>query len=439
VHLVVRSLTLASLAALGARVFAEDITTTATPDNQDIVLVDGFGIQPLYHLASPDGALILHPKALVGFGYDSNVYATDTDVKGSTFYDLVAGLDLKWVTNPEDTFVLSGEFEGERYVSQQGRNLSGGKAEFSYRHQASEWDAGGNASFARTNDPFVVTGQEIKHDDGHVGIDGTDHWAHQSVGLGATVDRLRYLEGAPGIFGKDDRNNTDVGLNARVGNEVGDQSEVYFRAQVDRRNYDQKTFSEAIDIPGTGVVTTHGYNDSTGITAVIGLKDKIATRTGVIAEVGVDYRKYADYFAGDADFNDKTVVRPAVNLVYRWSFEEGSWLGARAFSDVEDSVFSNAAWMYGVSVDARYRLSDEYKAAVFGSLSGYQLKDSGSPKTAQEPDDETRTTGEVNVGVEYVFHPGLGVRLKDVYDDSHSKYFNSFRRNLIEAQLGVVF
>jgi len=416
-----------------------DVATSATPD-QELVYVNGLGLEPLYHMTSPDNTVLLHLKALAGIGYDSNVYATDTDVQGSLFYEGVAGFDLRWVPSQKDVMLLSADFDGMRYTAQPGRNLAGGKADFSYRHTAVDWDAGGEASFARTNDPYIVTGQEIKHDDGHAGIDGTSRWASQgSARLAATIDRTLYLEGAPGVFGKDDRNNTDFGGTARVADAFADQSEAYVQIGVDRRNYDESTFSQPIPIPGTDTLTTNGYNDSTGLLAVVGVRDKLGTRSGLIAEIGVISREYADTFAKDPAFNDKHVVKPALNLAYKWDWEPGSELGARAYSTVVDSVYSNAAWLYGVAVDARYRLSDEYKAALFGELGAYQLKSSGNPDTTIQPDDEVRTTGEISGGAEYVFHPGIGAQLKDVYDDSHSKYYNSFRRNVIEGELGFAF
>lgn len=445
--LLCRSLTLALLAGLGGLVQAEDTTSTSSestaPDapaaQPEKVVVDGFAIEPLGNISSPDNAMVLHPKALLGLGYDSNIFATQTDPTKSAFWDLVAGLDYKWVPSTEDKLILSGEFEGQEYTSQKGRNLNGGQGVVNYRHTANLWDAGVMASAARTDDPFIVTGQEIKHDNYAFEADTSRHWMYETVTLGVTWDRLHYLEGAPGIFSKDDRNYDDTAVNGRVGHEIGDDSEIYARAVVDDRHYDQNTFATPELIPGTTISTTHGYNDSTGVLGVVGWKQKLGVRSGVILEAGAQFREYRDYFAGDSNFNDKTVVYPAVDLRFRWNYEIGSWVGARAFSETEDSVYSNAALMYGLSVDTRFRLKADDKAALFGSLAGYQLHASGGPQTTTQPDAEVRTTGEVTAGAEYILHQGVGLRVKDVLDRSDSKYFNSFTRNVILGEVGFVY
>jgi hypothetical protein len=263
---------------------------------------------------------------------------------------------------------------------------------------------------------------------------------YESVMLGATVDRLRYLEGAAGIFGKDDRNYDDYGASTRVGHEIGDDSEIYLKAAIDRRTYDQASFAPPGEaIPGTLLVTTHGYNDSTGVTVEGGWKQKVGTRSGLIAELGLTYRHYAADFEGDSNFQDQNTAYPAANILYRWNYEIGSWVGANVYSQTIDSVFSNAAWLYGATLDTRYRLLADDKAALFGALSYYSIKDSGSPKTPLEPTDEVRRTAEVTVGGEYILHKGLGLRLKNIFDDSTSKYFNSFKRDVIEAEIGFVY
>ncbi len=437
----VLSSTLAIIAAFSVPVAAEDSTsTTSEAPDTDKVVVDGFGIQPMGNIASTDDAVVVHPKALLGFGYDSNIFATQTNIKGSAFWDLVAGVDGKWVPNQEDKLVLSAEFEGQKYLSQSGRNLSGGLGVLSYRHSAERWEAGGVATVSRTNDPLIVTGQEIKHDDYALQADVSRHSEVYNEMLGVSFDRTHYLEGSPGIFARDYRNSDLYGVNVRLGKVVGDDSEYYLRAVVDHRTYDQGTFAQPVLIPGTSLVTTHGYNTSTGLTALAGgWKHKIGTRSGLILELGPTYRSYYDNFEGDPNFNDRRVVNLAADMRYRWNYEVGSWWGARAYSTIEDSVFSNAARLYGVMIDTRYRLKADEQAALFGQVSGYELVDSGGPKTASEPDAETRTTLELSGGAEYMLEQGLGIRLKDVFDDSHSKYFNSFRRDVIELEVAFVY
>jgi hypothetical protein len=414
--LVTRSLTLATIAALSVQAFAED-------QEDERVSIGGFAIEPWGHLA-PSDTVVIHPKALVGISYNTNVFATQNNEKGDTFYSAMAGFDLRWRPTQEDHLTFSGEFVDESYVKQTGRDLSGGKGSLFYKHDAQVWDATGQADYARTNDPFINTGEEIKHDDMDVAIAGTRHWEYDNLGVGASFARRNYLENSL-TFGKNDRDYNTYGANVRAGREVNDASEYYARLWIDQRNYDHNTLASG----------GPGFNNSTGYGGVVGVKSKIGTRSGVLAELGATYRVYSDDFQKNAAYNDKTVLAPAGNLLFRWNYEEGSWVGARAFSSIEESVESNAAWLYGAGVDARYRLLE--KAALFGDASIFQLKNSGhAPPLAS---DEVRTTEEITAGAEYTLHRGLGVRLKNVYDNSHSKYFNSFQRDIIGLELGFVY
>lgn len=419
-RLPLRSATLASLALIGAPLFAAEGETKV-----EKVSVGGFALEPWGNITSPDGAVTVHPKALLGVAYNSNVYATPTNEEGDVFYTAVAGVDVGWRMSEADKLTLSAEYMGQWYASEKNRNLSGAKGVARYRHTAQRWEAGMMAAYARTDNPFISTGEQIQHDDIDAAVDGLYKAARASVGLGATFHSRNYLERSR-FFDENDRDYKTVGGTARVGYEVGEDSELYVRGFVDQRNYTKDTLS-------TG---GPGFNDSTGVGGLLGAKAKLGTRSALIAELGATYRQYEHEFRQIPAYDDETVIAPAGNLIFRWNFEEGSWVGARAFSSLEESVSSNAAWLYGASIDARYRLLE--KAALFGSIAGYQLKSSGH-NPATQAGDEVRTTGEVTLGAEYILRKGLGLRLKNVYTDSNSKFFNDFTRDIISLELGFVY
>ncbi len=412
-----RSLTLLGIAAMSVSAFAAE-------GEAEKVSVGGFAIEPMGHMSSPDGAVTVHPKALVGVSYNTNVYATQTNEQDDFFYSVTAGVDVGWQMAEHDKLTVSAEYMGEAYASQSGRNLQGGRGTFAYRHDAQLWDASAVASAARTNDPFINTGEQIKHDDFDAAFNGTRTGFSGSIGAGLSFSRRNYLEDSA-TFGKDDRDYNVYGANLRVGKEVGDQSELYVRGFIDKRDYDNNTLASGAP----------GFNDSTGYGGLLGVKAKIGTRSGLIAEAGATYRSYSDDFRKDKTYDDKTVIAPIGNLIYRWNFEEGSFLGAHAFSSLEESVTSNAAWLYGAALDGRYRLLE--KAALFGSAGAYQLVASGH--ATGQTDDEVRTTEEITVGAEYILHRGIGLRLKNTYTNSKSKTQNDFTRDIVSLELGFVY
>ncbi|MBA3708502.1 MAG: outer membrane beta-barrel protein [Planctomycetes bacterium] len=406
-----RSLTLASLAALSLPAFAADGEQPA-----EKVSVGGFAIEPMGHITSPDNAFSVHPKALVGVAYNTNVYATETNTKGDVFYSLVAGLDLGWRATPEDKFGLSGEYVGQAYQDQSGRNLQGGRGIFRYSHVAQVWDANAMALFARTNDPFVSTGEQIKHDDIDAAVNVSRTMNRAQVTVGGIYSQRNYLE-ASRTFGEDDRDYSLVGGNLRTGYQYAEDSEVYVRGFADRRDYVENVF-----------------NDSTGYGGLIGVKKKIATRSMVIAEIGATYRAYKDNFARNPAYDDKTIIAPVGNLIYRWNIEPYSWIGARAYSTLEESVTSNSAWLVGAVVDGRMRLKEQ--AALYGNAGAYRLTASGHAAGVEA---EVRTTEEITVGVEYILHRGVGLRLQNVYTVSQSNTLNDFSRDIIGLDLGFVY
>ena len=59
------------------------------------VPVKDFNVRPMANFAYADNRLVLHPKALVGVGYDSNVYAETTNEHSGTFVRGLVGV-LVW-------------------------------------------------------------------------------------------------------------------------------------------------------------------------------------------------------------------------------------------------------------------------------------------------------------------------------------------------------
>jgi hypothetical protein len=418
VKLATCSLSLLGVALLGGAGFAED------EGGSDQIAVGGFAIEPMGHLTSPDGAVTVHPKALLGGGYNSNVYATEHHRHDAGFISGIAGVDVDWAITERDRLLGDAEYVGQAYYHNASRNLQGGAGTARYLHAAEDWDGHAQASYARTNDPFISTGEQIKHDDIGAEVGGDYRWSEENAALALTYASRNYLEDSL-TFSKDDRDYRDTGANGRFGHELGDESEVYIKAAWDYRNYVKNTTPSG----------TRGFNDSVGVLAMLGWKSKLWTRSAVLAELGAIYRTYRYDFARNAAYNDQNVLAPAANAAFLWNFEPGSYVAARLYSTIEDSVSANAAWLYGAVVDGRYRLLE--KAALFGAVGAYELRDSGHSQLTSSP--EVRDTAEITLGAEYALSRGIAARLKEIYTDSNSKYFQDFTRNIITVELGFVY
>jgi hypothetical protein len=403
--------------------------TKEKDSEQPPVLVGDYSIVPMGNLSTPNNAITVHPKALASVNYSSNIYSTEHDTKHDVYYSLNAGADIGWHLNKKDKLTVTGEFIDQYYSKYHDRDLIGGRGSASLTHNASDWGTTVGADGSRTNDPNVNTGQQIKHDDGHIGASAHGDTEFQHISGNVDVNRTRYLEDAS-VFRKDDRNSTTYAGGLRVGKDVADDSELFARGAIDRHLYDSSTTTN----PSDGV-TTPAQNNSTGYQGYVGVKDKIGKRSGIMLEVGVVYRVYSDNFQSNPVYDDKRVIEPAGNLLARWSWEEGSWLNLRGYSRVDDSLTANAAWMYGAVLDGRYRLKE--KAALFASGTFYELRSSGAPINTPV---EVRDTYEFNGGVEYTLHRGLGLKLEDTYTLSTDNLPNSdFRRDIASLELAFVY
>jgi hypothetical protein len=391
------------------------------------VQVGDFAIVPMGNLSSAHDAVTLHPKILGSINYNTNINSTEHNTKHDTYYALNAGLDLNWHLNKKDSLTISGEFIYQYYSKYHDHDLIGGRGNASWTHSASGWGTTVEADGARTNDPNVNTGQQIKHDDGHASVSGHTDSKFEHLSGGLDLNRTRYLEDAT-AFLKDDRNSTTYAGNARAGKEVGDDSEMFLRGALDRHVYDSSSNT-------AGTFSSPGSNNSTGYQGYVGVKDKLGSRSGVMVEVGAAYRVYSDNYHHLPVYDDKRVLEPAGNVLARWSWEEGSWLNLRAYSRVDDSLTANAAWMYGGVLDGRYRLKKQ--ASLFASGTFYELRSSGANTGSPI---EVRDTYETNFGVEYILRQGLGVKLENTITLSLDNLPNSdFHRDVASLELGFVY
>lgn len=392
----------------------------ATAEDAEPVMVKDISVTPRANLVFADDTLSLHPKALLGLGYNSNIFSeADGDENDDVYVHGLVGLQGDWRLGPHENLGFNGELEVLSYADSDNDdgNLVGGLLTADYGWHDSGNDVLVHGGYARFDDPLIQSGEQILRQT----IDGNVMVALQGASLRAVIDggatAMDYLE--DGIdFTEDSRDNTVYRLSGRVG--LTTARETFYYALL---SYDFSDYWDNIQ-----------YNDSSGITAGLGAQVRLGERSRLSAEGGVTYRMYQDDFGGQSAYDDETVIAPYLNIAAVWPWESGSQARVQAFSRMDESITSNAAWVYGLVVDGRYRLLA--RSGLFGSLAGYHSEDSGQLSGVST---EERDTVEASVGVDYEVTKGVIGRLKGTYTDSEAEVSTDFSRYIVALDFAVAF
>jgi hypothetical protein len=274
-----------------------------------------------------------------------------------------------------------------------------------------------HGGYARFDDPLIQSGETILRQN----IDGSLSVALQGATVRTVLDgqiiATDYLE--DGIdFSDESRDSTLYRASGRFGWTSARETFYYGLLSVDFNDYWENI----------------QYNDSTGITAGVGAQVRLGERSVLTAEGGMTYRMYEDNYAGVSAYDDEEVLAPYASVAARWPWESGSHVGLRLFSRVDESLTSNAAWIYGLQLDGRYRLLAH--SALIGAVAGYHSEDSGEGPGIPA---EERDTLEAMVGVEHEITKGFVGRLKGTYTDSSAELSNDFTRYIVALDLAVAY
>jgi hypothetical protein len=408
---------IACCAHLGAEDLVSDSPAKTNAQDGAPVQIKDFYVKPMANLNYFGDTLTIDPKVLVGIGYDSNIFSTQTNPNSDGFYVGLVGATIRDRLNDHNRLVVDGEFETDRYFDSNKNNqgdLTGGHLRGDYfwtDKQDDEIHATGG--YAKYRDPNVDTGETILRQTIDASVYGTWNGPKARVVLGGGFVRTDYLQDSE-FFTATNLSNDDYKADARIGLVQGHQSFYYVLVAVDDMQYDHKF---------DAVVNPTGYNDSVGYTVALGVQTLLGTRTAVEVEAGIIARNYKQDFENNASYNDQNDYDPYANVLLKWKWEEGSFVGFRGFSTMADSITANSSWIFGGDVEARYRLAA--RAALFGSVTAYHSKDDGH---AVGLDTETRSTEVEELGIEFVLRRGLVTRAKGDYTHSSSNNENSFNR-----------
>ena len=391
------------------------------PQNEVLFINKGLGVLPMANFTYFDQRLAFHPKALVGVGSNSNVFAQETDPKSSAYYHGIIGLLTTYRFNAQNNLSVDGELEARRYTDSEVKDvtrLTGGQACLDYLYQEQNNNRlklhGG---FARFDDPEIQTGMQIKRQTADGDISAAINGMHARLVIGGTMLATDYLEDGIG-FTKDSRDNTVSGGNLRLGYTMSHNGFIYALAKVERVTYKE-------DVQ---------FNNSSGYTFGAGLQQSLGERSSLLLEAGMMSRTYDKNFNDDPAYDDKKVVAPYGECNFVWPWETGSQVSLRGFSRLNESLTANTAWLTGGALDGRLRVAD--RTFLFAGVDYFLGKDDGAAAGAEV---EKRTTTDATLGLDYQMNRGALVRLKGTYTDSKSETSNNFKRTLVGLDIAIAF
>jgi hypothetical protein len=363
-----------------------------------------------------DDTVALHPKALWGGGYNSNTTALEDDERPDSFMTVIIGCDLDWMVSDESALKLDAELDSQDYFEENQLDIFGGRGGLSFARKGREWAYDTDVRYARINDPFPRTGQQIERQT----IDAVADLDHQGrvslIGVGAFVNRVDFLEPTD-LFDAEQYDHTRYGVSAHLGLETARESEIYNRTAVSTTVFD----------------TNEIYQDSDDILSVLGWRFRSSTRTRMTLEAGLEYRRYDDHNAFDPD-GELSILQPIGAVRFIWPWEEGSQVALDCSSRLVDGLVSNIAIYTSAELSGRLRIRKQTFLTAGAAL--LILDETDAPPNREE---EKRTTIRYEAGAEYFLRDGVGIRWRNFYSESESEILNDFQRYYTTLELGVAF
>lgn len=371
-------------------------------------------VVPLSDLVPRNEHIDLHAKALLGARADSRLLTgSDDDDSGDVALRGIAGVDGRYDPDETASIHVSAVIEGRRYVEHRELDGLGGAVGVDYRQRGLVSAINTGASWIRTDDLLLDTGERLVSDTYHVGAELERRQIFSHYTIAAEASRTDYLDGGT-LFGADDSDRYRIAVDLHLAFDYASEAFVFSHTRVENLLYDHHTV----------------YDDSVGLSQSLGWDRTLGARSSFSAEAGVVARRFMGRGTADPD----TRLAPFGLLTVNWSWEEGSRLRGRVFSDLQDTATRSATWVYGTLWDARYRLALATHVLVEAGVQ--QWRDSETPPSGER---EVRTLTTATVGVEHQLRTGWAFGLFAGYLDSAAGVGTSYHNFSATAQVGVVY
>ena len=385
-------------------------------DGMQEVPVSDFAIPPAGDLRLIQDRLELHPLALLGVGWISDVDPVTS--RGSDSYERgLVGLLARYLPNPDWNARFEGELERVRYNRFSDQDATIGRLRLGGDYTGVGFSLKGTGGWTSTQDALVISGEQVLRDTYDLAVSGrrqvvADWWEEAAL----EWNYLNYRD-STSLFNQDEADHTTWSGDLRVGS--GEHEDQYWFAGR----------LEFVDYP-----SGPRFNDCRALIASAGRRWPLGPRTSLHAEGGVIGRFYADDFLKDSAFDDRTVIWPKVDAGAEWLWEESSRVGLRLFSTAGDGLSSNAETSYGVAGDMRLRLQRRCALIVNFALS--RDRNSGAPAGAEVPE---RQVANGSVALQYEFVEGLSAHLRFLGSHVDANGGISYNREQLSADIAYAY
>lgn len=336
------------------------------------VPVAGVPVRPMGRITLADSTLVLHPKASLGLGYDSNVYQSESaNAVDDTLVTGLAGLTMTAFLDPRTVLSVDLEMAARTHHQESERDMLGGILDIGWRRKMNTAELAAGADYRLIDDPLVETGRTVKRQEAGTEASYELRGRARVVRVDGALRYHDYLDDTL-TFTREQRERIGIDVGLGYGHRLSAASELGLRLSGHRIDY----FYGATP-----------FQDGTGLDLVAYYERRISDRSRLQGELGVLARLFADNYAGDEAYDDQTVIAPALALTLTVEPDTGLTYILDARSDVIPGAAANAAVILQAMMSIEKDLSQRFTLRASGSA--IHREESGANAGASIPESDT--------------------------------------------------
>jgi hypothetical protein len=358
----------------------------------------GFRLLPLAELGASGHAIEVHPKAMLGAGWNSNPLWLSDSGSGDAFLRASAGLEARSLVSDRLRFEAEGVADAVQYQDTPGRSYVGGEGRVRAIRADDISAIGLDAHWTRDSEPIAPLPEQVRRELWGIGARGSFESGRVRLTGQIAADWTNYLEDAP-YFSRDER----------------DARHIAGQAEGDLLGGSGSLIGVVLEGATAAYRDTSTANPYEQLTAQARWQHPLGDRMQLDLRLGGSLRQHDDDTAGLASNDDRTVAEPVGSLGLQWSWESGSWLTARLAHRLTDGTGGsvNASVLDALTMDSRLRIAD--RLGLRSSLWLAERTDSGQ---AQGLEPLSVRSFMLRTGLEHYLRDGVGVRLWIMLQDS---------------------
>jgi hypothetical protein len=342
---------------------------------------------PFGTLNAASNAIELHPKALIGAGWDDDPYL-DGSGNGDAFVRGLAALEVRFIgTGPWRADAEAG-VEGRRYAQADDRNWIGGSAHAGLMRHTEDSYLQLRAGTTNDREPIATLPEQVERQRTDAEISGSQEWLRWRMEARLTWDRLDYLEDAP-TFDRNEKDHDRIRLGLSL-----------LHLGADKSLLGATVLAEANQVKPTSSISDHQQ-----MAAQVRWRHGFTERSAAEIRLGGVIRRHDADSPGGQD--DRLLVAPtaAAELLWRWESQSHLFLGVETGLADGAAEGSNASYQVMVVTRGLVRLADRLALMHYGHW--VQRQDTGAlPGRAREE----RVNMVFRAGPEYRLRQGVGLR-----------------------------